>query len=178
MRNIAISPLGERESYNLVRLMAHGTNSDLTHARNDELAAIFEITEGNPFLIKLIARRYVMSGLALPRIIDDIGKATAGLGKKVRAWLFEQSLEELALRSSRPEARRLIFSFCANGRGGAMTYDELLEESLSSDSSQFDTLLESACRLGLVRASDQNRRYSIHSLLYEHTCPVAQPREQ
>lgn len=178
VRNIAISPLGERESYDLVRLMARGTDSDLSHARNDELTEIFAITEGNPFLIKLIARRYVMSGLALPRIVNEIKEASADLGRRVRNWLFEQSLDELALRTSRPEAIRLIFSFCANGRGGAMTYDELRKESVSPDDSRFDTLLESACRLGVVRASDRNRRYSIHSLLYEHTCPVARACEE
>ncbi|MEH0631935.1 alpha/beta fold hydrolase [Streptomyces bottropensis] len=172
VRNIAIHPLGERESSNLVRLTARDSGSDLADARDEELDSIYGITEGNPFLTKLITRRYAVSGLPLPRIIDELRQVTGELGSAVKAWLFEQSLEELARRSSRKEARRLLFSFCANGRGGAMSYEELLEESVRPDDvNRFNTLITSACRLGLVRASGRDRRYSIHSLLYEHTCP-------
>ncbi|MEU9404294.1 NB-ARC domain-containing protein [Streptomyces sp. NPDC048281] len=178
VRNIRITPLGEQESYNLVRLAARDGNSELAGARDEELRSVFDITEGNPFLIKLIARRYAVSGLPLPQIIDELRRVTGDLGKKVRLWLFEKSLEELAERSARQDARRLIFSFCANGRGGSMTYEELLEESVDPvDSDRFNALLTAACRLGLVRASGRDRRYSIHSLLYEHTCPVAQLRQ-
>ncbi|MBP5935433.1 NB-ARC domain-containing protein [Streptomyces acidiscabies] len=172
VRNMPIHPLGERETYNLVRLTAHDSSSDLAEARDEELESVYGITEGNPFLIKLITRRYAVSGLPLPRIIEELRQVTGELGAAVKAWLFEQSLEELARRSSRKEARRLLFSFCANGRGGAMTYEELFEESVHSDDvNRFNTLMTSACRLGLVRASGRDRRYSVHSLLYEHTCP-------
>jgi hypothetical protein len=34
-------------------------------------------------------------------------------------------------------------------------------------------LVEVACRLTLLRPSDRNRRYSIHSLLYVYTCSTS-----
>ncbi|MFC5903653.1 esterase/lipase family protein [Streptomyces zhihengii] len=174
VRNIAIHPLGERESYNLVRLTARDGGSDLAGARDEELGSVYGITEGNPFLIKLITRRYAVGGLPLYRVIEELRQATAELGAAVKAWLFEQSLDELARRSSHEEAVRLLFSFCANGRGGSMTYGELLAESCRpDDAGRFDSLVTSACRLGLVRASGRDRRYSVHSLLFDHTCPGA-----
>jgi hypothetical protein len=74
------------------------------------------------------------------------------LADKVRAWLFEQSLDELGSRSSEREAVSLLFSFCATGRGEAMTYAELRVASSAISDDRFPEVLEIACRLGLVAA--------------------------
>lgn len=178
VRNIPVEPFTEGQTYDLIRLVAKSSDSDLAHARNSDLLPIFRITDGNPFLIKLIVSRYVMSGRSLPRIITELTAVSEGtdLAQRVRSWLFERSLDELALRASKRDALSLLFSFCVNGRGGAMSYSELWAENSRLDPASFDDLLESACRLNLIRPSDMNQRYSIHSLLYEHTCPLAHVR--
>ncbi|MGQ4344026.1 alpha/beta fold hydrolase [Streptomyces sp. SAS_275] len=178
VQNVRITPLSESDTYDLVRLAARDGSTDLSTARNNELEAIYHITEGNPFLIKLIVSQYVLSGKPLPRIINELTSLAEsnGLGNRVRAWLFDRSLDELAAQSTQKEALSLLFSFCANGRGGAMLYEDLLAENKAHNQQAFDRLLEAACRLNLVRGSDHNQRYSIHSLLYEHTCPLASLR--
>jgi nucleoside phosphorylase len=174
VRDFGIPPLTPTRTYDLVRLLAEGAGSDLGVATNDELAPIYEITEGNPFLIRLIARRFIVTGRSLDRVIGELGTATGNkLGNRVRAWLFDQSLDELRARSSQEQAVRLLFTFCVSGRGGSLTYEQLRAETDSPDDERFDDLLETACRLGLVRPSNHNRRYSIHSLLYQYTCPLA-----
>ncbi|MFJ6167236.1 ATP-binding protein [Micromonospora orduensis] len=177
VRNVQIDPLGEKETYDLVRLTASDFNSDLAKASNKQLEPVYPITEGNPFLIKLITRRYAMSGRALPAILEEIRPMSLNpLAGKVRTWLFERSLDEFSDRTSKREAVSLLFSFCATGRGEAMTYDELRAASIDITEQRFSEVLEVARRLGLVRPSDFNRRYSIHSLLYEHTCPLTRLR--
>ncbi|MFE0252245.1 alpha/beta fold hydrolase [Streptomyces sp. NPDC059010] len=180
VRNISITPLSESHTYDLVRLAARDSSSDLSMARDSDLKAIYRITEGNPFLIKVIVSRYVLSGKPLARIINELTSVSegGGLGNRVRTWLFDRSLDELAAQSTQEEALSLLFSFCANGRGGAMPYEDLRAESKAPSQQAFDRLLETACRLNLVRASDRNQRYSIHSLLYEHTCPLARARKE
>ncbi|MGP2436571.1 esterase/lipase family protein [Streptomyces sp. JW3] len=179
VHNIAVHPLAEQHTYDLARLAARGGNSDLQSARNNDLAPIYRITDGNPFLIKLIVSQYVASGKSLSRIIEDLAALPdeAVLAGRVRGWLFERSLDELSRRSSPHDALRLLFAFCANGRGGSMTYEDLASETVAMspglDKRSFDELLSSACRLNLLRPSDMNRKYSIHSLLYEHTCPAS-----
>ncbi|MFE6727849.1 esterase/lipase family protein [Streptomyces californicus] len=182
VRNIAVHPLSESHTYDLVRLASRGGNSDLQSAGNRDLAPIYRITDGSPFLVKLIVSQYVVSGKSVSRIINDLAglPEQAALAGQVREWLFERSLDELAQRSSQDMAVNLLFAFCANGRGGAMTYEELMSETTALDpgldTGSFDRLLASACRLSLLRPSDMNRKYSIHSLLYEHTCPLSSLR--
>ncbi|WP_052744715.1 ATP-binding protein [Micromonospora sp. HK10] len=177
VRNIQIDPLGEKETYDLVRLTARDSNSDLANASNKQLEPVYPITEGNPFLIKLITRRYMLSGKALPAILEEIRPISLNpLADKVRTWLFERSLDEFSDRTSKREAVSLLFSFCATGRGETMTHEELRAASIDITDQRFSEVLEVARRLGLVRPSDFNRRYSIHSLLYEHTCPLTRLR--
>jgi pimeloyl-ACP methyl ester carboxylesterase len=175
VRNIEMRPFTEQQTYDLVQHHAQGSSSDLADATNDDLLVIFRTTEGNPFLIKLVTLSYVASGKSLPRIVDELTDATRrGLGQAVRNWLFDRSLDELSRRFSEEETLNLLFAFCATARGGSMTYDELRAEEVAPTDEEFDHLLEAACRLGLVRPSNLNARYSIHSLLYEYTCPLAQ----
>ncbi|MFG1913236.1 NB-ARC domain-containing protein [Micromonospora sp. NPDC048898] len=177
VRNVQIDPLGEQETYDLIRLTARDFSSDLTKASNKQLKPVYPITEGNPFLIKLITRRYAMSGKALPAILEEIRPVSLNpLADRVRTWLFERSLDEFSERTSEREAVSLLFSFCATGRGEAMTNDELRAASVDITDQRFSAVLEVARGLGLVRPSDLNRRYSIHSLLYEHTCPLTRLR--
>ncbi|EWM09887.1 NB-ARC domain-containing protein [Kutzneria sp. 744] len=174
VRDFVVPPLTPAKTCDLVRLLAAGTHSDLATAADSELTSVYDITEGNPFLIKLITRRFVVTGRPLDRVIDELGGAADDrLGSRVRAWLFDRSLDELRTRSSLERALGLLFAFCATGRGGALTYEELRAETGIADADAFDSVLASACQLGLVRPSNRNQLYSIHSLLYQYTCPLA-----
>lgn len=171
VQNTRIEPLNEATTYDLVRLVARNTSSDLAHARNEELRPVFDITQGNPFLIKLISRRYGETARSLPRIIDELTDAARRTGSDVRHWLYDQSLDELALRTSAEEASNLMLAFCTRGRGGSLTYDVLREETPGLGDEQFDHVLEQAHRLGLIQPSAKHTRYAIHSLLYEYIAP-------
>ncbi|MBP2334860.1 hypothetical protein JOF41_001038 [Saccharothrix coeruleofusca] len=178
VRDFRIVPLTPAQTYDLVRLLAADTGSDLGTAQDEDLAPVFGITEGNPFLIKLITRRFIVTGRSLERVISELRSVADGkLGGRVRTWLFDRSLDELSARFSQEDAVGLLFSFCASGRGDSLTYHELRAESGVASDDRFESLLETACRLSLVRPSDRNRRYSVHSLLYEYTCPLAWQRQ-
>ncbi|GAA2693524.1 MULTISPECIES: NB-ARC domain-containing protein [Actinosynnema] len=168
--DVRVRPLSPEQSCDLVRVVAEGT--DLGAADDADLAPLHAITEGNPFLIKLACRRYLVTGRSMDLVLAELGTAADRLGGRVRAWLFDRSLDELRDRSGEEDALGLLFAFCAASRGGSLSYRGLLEESGVAPEA-FDPVLETACRLGLVRPSDRNRRYSIHSLLYQYTCPLA-----
>ncbi|MFC0435504.1 NB-ARC domain-containing protein [Kutzneria buriramensis] len=172
VRDFVVPPLTPAKTCDLVRLVAADTNSDLATAGDDKLAAVHEITEGNPFLIKLITRRFVVTGRPLDHVIAELGGATGDrLGGRVRAWLFDGSLDELRTRSSQEHALGLLYAFCATSRGGSLAYDALQAAAGIEDG--FDEVLGTACRLGLIRPSNHNELYSIHSLLYQYMCPLA-----
>lgn len=169
VKDVEILPLTRSDSLSLVRLI--GVDStDIRTASDRYLTPIYEITEGNPYLIKLIVSRYLESGLSLERVISGLASQRTREGREALSYLFEQSLEELAARSDRRSAQMLIASFCMYQRGEALTFDQLCQHSGISDEVALQNLIEVACRLTLVRPSDRNRRYSIHSLLYEFTC--------
>jgi len=172
IRDIEILPLSRSDSLSLVRLMA-GNNVGISSASDRYLTPIFEITDGNPYLIKLIVSRYLESGLALDRVITGLTSLRTQEGRQVQSYLFEQSLGELAERSDRRSAKMLIASFCIYRRGEALDFEQLREHSGISDEASLQRLVEVACRLTLLRPSDRNRRYSIHSLLYEYTCSTS-----
>ena len=172
VKDIEIRPLTRSDSLSLVRLIGR-ENTDIKSASDRYLTPIFEITEGNPYLIKLIVSRYLESGLALDRVITGLTSLRTQEGREVQAHLFEQSLEELAARSDRRSATMLIASFCMHRRGEALSFEQLREHSGITDEAVLQHLVEVACRLTLLRPSDRNRRYSIHSLLYEYTCSAS-----
>jgi hypothetical protein len=60
VRNVPVEALGEKETYDLIRLVARNSGLDLATATDEQLALVYRITDGNPFLTKLITRRYVM----------------------------------------------------------------------------------------------------------------------
>jgi hypothetical protein len=169
VRDIEILPLAKSDSLSLVRLIG-GENAGIKSASDRFLTPIFDITEGNPYLIRLMVSRYLNSGLALEHVITGLTSLATQVGREVQEYLFEQSLEELVARSDRNSAKMLIASFCMYSRGEALTMEQLRQCSGISDEAKLLHLVEAACRLTLLRPSDRNRRYSIHSLLYEYTC--------
>jgi hypothetical protein len=148
-----------------------GRNSEeMKHASARSLEPIYTATDGNPFLIKLIVSRYLNSVHSLEEIIGDLQTNQEGrLGARVRHWLFEQSLDELAAQADAQSAAQLIGAFCFFPRGESVPRDRLQEHSLIKDDATFMHLLETARRLELVRRTKGKPEFSIHSLLYEFT---------
>jgi len=179
--DIRIRPLGADDTIALVREIGAG-DDELACSADLSLLPIHQIAEGNPFLVKLIVRRYLRTGRPLTAVIGELtslgGSRTQPrtLGGAVRRYLYEQSLNELARRFDRDSARRLMASFCFAPRGETLDAEELRAWSQLPKAVAFDQLLEAACGLALIRPSQRNLRYSIHSLLYEFTCST-QPAE-
>lgn len=173
--DVPVRPLSETDSTRLARLIGRG-NAEIEAVDDIGLAPIYAITEGNPFLIKLIVRRFLAGGRPLEEVIRELtcsSRRPAGpqpLGARVRRYLYEQSLEELAVRFDPPAAAALMASFCFASRGSAVRYEDLLELTGIADEGTFRDLLDTACGLALVRPTNRHREYSIHSLLYEFTC--------
>ncbi|WP_131831131.1 effector-associated domain EAD1-containing protein [Frankia sp. CcI49] len=152
------------------------SDGDLMSAPEEQLLPVLEVTEGNPYLIKLVVKHYLASHRSLDLVLDDLrdlaDESTGGspaLGDHAREHLYLRSLAELGRRCGDEAAEQLMFCFCLKEKGGAATYEELLDNSGIGSEPLFRATLESACRLALVRASDMNRRYSIHGLLHEFT---------
>ena len=144
--------------------------------RTEALDPVLAVTEGNPFLIKLVIRHYLATHRSLQLIISELTELReetesggVSLGHQVREHLYLRSLNELADRFG-PVSHKLMGSFCTKDRGDSFSYTELAAVSGISEPGLFDQVLECACRLALIRSSDMNRSYSIHSLLHEFTC--------
>lgn len=153
------------------------TDGDLGSAPEEQLGPILDVTEGNPFLIKLVVRHYLATHRSLDVVIGDLRDLADGstdgppaLGHRVREHLYLRSLTELERRCGGESANQLMACFCLKEKGEYSTYDELMEISGIGSESTFRQTLVEACRLALVRSSDMNRRYSVHSLLHEFTC--------
>ncbi|WP_367130382.1 hypothetical protein [Saccharothrix sp. HUAS TT1] len=170
-----IRGLSEDDAVALVRHIGRD-DEQLVTAPRELLSPVVGITEGNPYLLKLVVGRYLSTGLPLGRVAEELTDAathTRGrLGRQVKDYLFDRSLAELELVASPDNAQALIAAFCVKRRGDEISREELRElAGLGSDA--FDTTLQAAFDLGLVQASRLNSRYSIHSLLYEYTRPQA-----
>jgi len=160
-----------------IALARHEGASDeqLSAAPDSAFSPIVRITEGNPYLIKLIVRRYLSSGLPLERVVQDLIAAAGHLGSQkdslahgARDYLFDGSLKELDRRAGSKAAHMLMAAFCVKRRGEEVDYGELKDISGLADAA-FDDVLRCGCELELIQASNLNQRYSIHSLLYEFT---------
>ena len=170
-----VPSLRRTDAIALIRHLGRG-DRDLEIARPEALDPMLAVTEGNPFLIKLVIRHYLATHRSLQLVISELTElreetesAGASLGHQVREHLYLRSLNQLADRFG-SFSQNLMSSFCAKDRGDSFSYPELAAVSGISESGQFDQVLEYACRLALVRSSDMNRSYSIHSLLHEFTC--------
>jgi hypothetical protein len=173
--DIPVSPLTEYDSLRLIRVIGHA-DSELQSVDDGQLRPVFAITEGNPFLIKLIVRRYLAAGQPLEQVMTELTSlrgADTGplpLSNRVRRYLYDSSLNELATRFDRTAVENLMASFCFAARGETVSYDDLYSHSSMTDNVAFADLIETAHRLALIRPTELHRRYSIHSLLYEYVC--------
>ncbi|GAA2155355.1 NB-ARC domain-containing protein [Actinomadura napierensis] len=171
-RNIAVPPLSERAAMELIRHVGDLSNA-ITQASQRDLARIVETAEGNPYLIKLIVGLYQEEQRPLKMVIDELieqGRRSENpddAGAQVRDYLYTQSLERLEHRFNAEIQESLIAAFRNRPKGDAVKYEDLKQLSGISDDEVFGKALTMACRLNLVRVTEPDKRYSIHSLLYE-----------
>jgi NB-ARC domain len=122
---------------------------------------IFRISQGNPYLILLVATQYFADKLPIEYIIEELKRSEA-----TYAYLFKRSIEILSRTATPHLAAALMQGFCRRYRGSLIAYDELFDLTRIPDRNAFNNVLRVASRLNLVQATDIGRHYSIHSLLY------------
>jgi len=169
-----LRPLADADAIALIRHA--GAEDRLMRSLDDSLLQrVIDVTEGNPFLLKLVIDQYRSSHLPLDVVLDSLrGKPLIDL---VRAHLYERSLTELAHRFGAQAAKALLVCFCGQGRHRPLTYEELASVLDVQARVSFPAVLVDACRLALVTASgdrgskgDTHRLYVIHNLLHELAC--------
>jgi NB-ARC domain len=170
-----VPSLRQADAIALVRHLGRA-DRELQAAPPEALAPIFTITEGNPFLIKIVIKHYLVTHRALELTLAELmdlrgnGSPHGSIGEQVREHLYLRSLSQLSQQFGDDVSRQFMSSFCAKDRGDSFGYSELRAISGIPDPDMFRDVLESACRIALVRSTDLNRAYSIHSLLHEFTC--------
>jgi hypothetical protein len=167
-------PLAGADAIALVR---HAAAEDrlLPSLDDSVLQRIIDVTEGNPYLLKLVAGQYLSSHLPLDVVLDSL--RAKPLTDLVRTHLYERSISELEHRFGTRAVKALLSSFCGQGRTRSLRYDELASALGPRAKVDFPAILVDACRLGLVTASgdrspagDVHRVYAIRNLLHEATC--------
>lgn len=167
---LPLTGLKTQSAIKLVRYLGRG-NPDILSANKENLKPILDVSEGNPLLIKLIVNRFLVSKKPLSMILSDMKEVSStSLGTKLKEFLFVQSLMELEQRTNRDYALQLMNAFCPSIAGEKLTYQKLFEYSGIDNQNLFDTVLQLACSLSLIRVSGLESMYSIHSLLWEFTC--------
>jgi hypothetical protein len=174
-----VRPLGTADSARLIRHLG-ANDPELAAAADRALQPMLQVTEGNPFLIKLTVQQYLSSHRPLDHVLRSLrqvsDKNTPNLAHRVRSYLYTTSLAELERRYGEENADALLASFCVKGRGDAFTYDELAGVSGIDDADDFAAVLTAACQLSIVTSfgdptkTTLDRNYTVHSLLYDFTC--------
>ena len=145
---------------------------NISRATNPDLDAILSVTEGNPFLIKLAVRRFVITRQPIERVVGELKSKKKDLGEKIEQYLYSQSFTELEHTVGNENAMNLMNAFCAKPQGESFSYDELYQFSNISDGDLFERARQMGISLALIRALDQNKRFAVHSLLHQFLCSV------
>jgi hypothetical protein len=167
VRNVRVPPLDLADTLRLVRLAGHD-DADLRSADDSILAPIYGISEGNPYLIKLIVSIYLRTLQPLDTVINDLKSNQAKTGQDVRWHLYGVALLDLEERYGQEVAHRLMASFALSVRGARLTFEDIMAASRIADADLLHELIAAAGSLFLVNSSDLHQRYSIHSLLHEY----------
>ena len=153
-----------------IRFLGRG-NPTISSAKDTILRPILDITEGNPFLIKLIVRRFLVSRKPINLVLQELKELnSASIAKEVKDYLYVQSLQELEQTVGEDVARQIMNAFCPSVAGELLSYEQLFRYSNITDKELFERARSLACDLSLIRVSGLDSMYSIHSLLWEFTC--------
>ena len=148
-----VRPLDAADSMRLIQYLGAGDPA-LSSATESVLAPVLLVTEGNPFLVKLLVQQYLSSHRPLDHVLHDLRQLRdehePNLGHQVRSYLYTGSLTELERRQGEQNADALLASFCVKGRGDAFGYEELAGVSGIENARDFGNVLTTACQLSLV----------------------------
>ncbi|BDT94148.1 hypothetical protein IFM12275_41240 [Nocardia sputorum] len=157
-KHMAMMPLNRDNTADLVLQINPGLR-----VGGDEIAdEIFRISHGIPYVIRLVASQYRDEKLPIEYIFEDLKRSEATYD-----YLFKRSIKILSRATSPELAAALMGGFCRFYRGTVISYADLFDRSQIADRNDFHTVLKVAGRLNLVQATEIDRHYSIHSLLYE-----------
>ncbi len=143
-------------------------------ASNLQLTPIVDVTEGNPFLIKLIIKLVRVKKQPLDIVVEDLKQGRSQLQERIKDYLYAQSLHELEKQAGEELTMQFMNAFCYKPPGSLFSYDELLQYSQIDDRLVFEQVRQLACKLSIVRASEMYSQYSIHGLLQDFICTVGQ----
>ena len=169
---IAIEGLKSQSACDFIRFLGRG-NQSIESAENHDFNPILQVTEGNPYLIKLVVRRFLVSRKPIKNVLEELQTLmTESISEEVRNYLYMSSLKELEDLIGEQETINFMNAFCPKLPGEQLTYNQLYELSGITDKYLFDEARRFACDLSIVRISGSKLdvKYSIHSLLWEYTC--------
>lgn len=169
---LSLTGLKPHSAYQLIRFLGRG-NKAIASATEAELRPILDVTEGNPFLIKLIVRRFLVSRKPIPLVLQELRDLnSANIAASLKDYLYVQSLQELEKNVGEEITKQLMNAFCPRPAGELLSYEELFKYSRITNEELFEQARKMACDLSLIRVSGSalNSMYSIHSLLWEFTC--------
>jgi len=137
------------------------------------LKPIHTVVDGNPYLMKLVARRLYYQTRPLDQLLRDIQQldragASSLPSAAIQDYMFTTSLKQLAEIAGEHNTRSLIHAFGSEPPGSRITHDALQELSELSDAA-FHRTLDTAHELSLVTKHGLNESFSIHSLLHSYT---------
>lgn len=152
-----VEGLEKVEVHKFITYLGRGQNN-IDEIALQILEKVYEITEGNPFLVKLVITRFFDEYKPLELIISDLRKMS-GHEKN----LFAPSIRRFQELIGNENASRLLQAFC---RSNDLLNRQILQKvSGINNNEQFDKVLSTAVRLSLIRSSELNKRFSMHSLM-------------
>jgi hypothetical protein len=148
------------------------SSPDVRSADNEALAPIHSAVDGNPYLMKLVARRMCHQTRPLDRLLRDIKRlddtSPSQVSTEIQDYMFSSSLWQLGELTDPKDARALIHAFCSEPPGSRIAHG-VLKKLSGLDEQTFQNTLDAANLLSLVSRHGLNDRFSIHSLLHDFT---------
>jgi len=160
-----IKGLKSENAYDFIYYLAKGSD-EILNSSHKELEPILKLTEGNPLLIKLAVNRFLVSKRPLSDVLNELKNT------QLKDFLYMRSLEELQKLCGIEDTNKFINAFCPTPSGESLSIENLKEYSGISNETDFYKVVEVSSQLSIIRVSGglQNRKYSIHSLLWNFIC--------
>jgi hypothetical protein len=155
---LSMEELGWADATALLRFQAETIGlAELAAAGDETLAAIFEITGGNPLALKMVVSLAAI--LPLPAVLADLGRGRPGPIEDLYRNIYWE-----AWRALSDDARTLLQAMPLVSEAGALP-EQLLAISGLGEAAMWPAVTELVSRSLLeVRGTVQERRYGIHRL--------------
>lgn len=130
---------------------------DISKAADDDIAAIFEVTGGNPLALKLVVS--LATVIALPQILSDLARGQPGPIEDLYRHIYWESWRTLT-----NDAQTLLQAMPLVAESGALP-EQMLAISNLSDNAFWPAVSELISRSLLeIQGTIHERRYGIHRL--------------